>query len=134
MSKNRKKAKENKDSAPSSEASADQVSVSLDAAEPTEPEAPVVVPEPQDAAPEPQPVVEPKLEPKPSVAIKFSSSDPDLTIMHLEDAAVMMINGYKTSWLPGIRAKATAMGHKELATKREWRGVFLAYGGVNILQ
>lgn len=73
-------------------------------------------------------------EPKPKPVPKLSSQNPDDAIMNIEDAASSMVDGYKESWLPAIRAKAKSMGMGDKATKREWRALFISWGGLGILR
>jgi hypothetical protein len=64
----------------------------------------------------------------------FSEPDKDLEQMDLVKAASTMMVGFKPHWVHALRAKANSMGITgPLATKREWRRVFVAWGGPSYL-
>lgn len=65
---------------------------------------------------------------------RLDSANPDDVEMSIEDAASSMVDGYKESWLPAIRAKARSMGIGDKASRRTWRGVFIAWGSASILR
>lgn len=68
------------------------------------------------------------------VKAKLKPKDPDDDMLPVEEAAASMVDGFKESWLPAIRAKARSMGIEGSTTRRTWRGVFLAWGGPSILR
>jgi len=65
---------------------------------------------------------------------KLQASNPEDEILDLENAASTMVKGYKESWRAAIAAKARSMGIGDRASKREWKGVFVAWGGHSILR
>ena len=93
-------------------------------------------PQAEPAKPAEQPAETPKepAKPEPQPTRALSSPDPDSEEIAIEDAAGAMVDGFKESWLPAIRAKATTMGVKDKASRRTWRGVFVAWGGAGILR
>lgn len=85
------------------------------------------------------PVTEPTVEETPAAveeakAPLFSTVNPDDAVLDIVAACGEMLDGYKESWTAAVRAKAKSMGVGEKATRREWRGVFIAWGGVQILK
>ena len=68
----------------------------------------------------------------PAARPRFDEPDKDAEEIDLNHAAQSMMVGFKSHWIPALRAKADSMGMKKVrTTKKEWRRIFVAWGGVS---
>jgi hypothetical protein len=56
--------------------------------------------------------------------------------MLIEEAAHLLIDGFKEHWLPGIKVRCTLMGMSQLEEYplETWKNLFIAWGGSGILK